>query len=173
MKPLAEKNNIQVYLDDDPPNPREDYDHLGKMICFHKRYKLGDPHDYDIDQVYSWDDLRNQILETEGPGVILPLYMYDHSGLTIRTYPFDCPWDSGQIGYIYGSEARASEFGISKEKIQEVLEEEVEMYDQYLQVYAYSFINTDDEGNVEDSLSGILMVGTPDDLIDMVISGQL
>lgn len=32
----------------------------------------------------------------------LPLYMYAHSGVALslgRGYPFNCPWDSGQVGY--------------------------------------------------------------------------
>ncbi|GHV34412.1 hypothetical protein FACS18949_10420 [Clostridia bacterium] len=31
------------------------------------------------------------------------LYLYDHSGLTINTTGFPCPWDSGQIGWAYVS----------------------------------------------------------------------
>lgn len=35
-------------LDDDTPmNPREDHDCLGKMVCWHSRYSLGEKHDYD------------------------------------------------------------------------------------------------------------------------------
>jgi hypothetical protein len=32
-----------------------------------------------------------------------PLYAYVHSGVALsmgREYPFDCPWDSGQIGFV-------------------------------------------------------------------------
>ena len=32
---------------------------------------------------------------------ILPVYLYDHSGISLSTSPFSCSWDSGQIGYIY------------------------------------------------------------------------
>ena len=41
--------------------------------------------------------------------VVLPVYMYDHSGITINTTGFSCPWDSGMVGIIY----------VSKEKIRE------------------------------------------------------
>ena len=35
-------------LDDDTPmNPREDHDCLGKMVCWHSRYSLGEKHDSD------------------------------------------------------------------------------------------------------------------------------
>lgn len=33
--------------------------------------------------------------------VILPLYLYDHGGITMSTGPFSCPWDSGRVGFIY------------------------------------------------------------------------
>jgi len=32
--------------------------------------------------------------------IILPLYLYDHSGITMNTTGFSCGWDSGQVGYI-------------------------------------------------------------------------
>ena len=33
--------------------------------------------------------------------IILPLYLYDHSGISMKTTPFSCQWDSGQVGWIY------------------------------------------------------------------------
>jgi hypothetical protein len=39
--------------------------------------------------------------------VILPLYLYDHSGITMSCGPFSCPWDSGQVGIIKCSLADA------------------------------------------------------------------
>lgn len=33
--------------------------------------------------------------------VMLPLYLYDHGGITINTTGFHCPWDSGQVGWIH------------------------------------------------------------------------
>lgn len=38
---------LQVMMDEEPLNPREDYDNFGKMVCWHKRYNLGDKHDYE------------------------------------------------------------------------------------------------------------------------------
>ena len=35
-------------VDDDMPlNPREDCDCLGKMLCWHGRYSLGEKHDFE------------------------------------------------------------------------------------------------------------------------------
>ena len=44
--------------------------------------------------------------------LMLPLYLYDHSGITMNTTGFSCPWDSGQVGWIYASKEDAlREFG--------------------------------------------------------------
>lgn len=37
---------LQILYDEDGPNPREDYDNFGKLMCWHSRYNLGDKHDY-------------------------------------------------------------------------------------------------------------------------------
>ena len=40
-------------VDDDMPlNPREDYDCLGKMVCWHGRYSLGEKHDFEEPRVF-------------------------------------------------------------------------------------------------------------------------
>jgi len=35
---------IKIITDDNPMHPHHDFDNVGKMICFHKRYDLGDKH---------------------------------------------------------------------------------------------------------------------------------
>lgn len=79
--------------------------------------------------------------------ISLPLYLYDHSGLTMSTGAFSCPWDSGQVGFIYVSRAKLREAlgwpRITKAREQEVLEllrGEVEEYDNYLQGNVWSFV---------------------------------
>ena len=37
----------------------------------------------------------------KGEYVGMPVYAYVHSGATISTSPFSCPWDSGQSGFVY------------------------------------------------------------------------
>ena len=36
-----------VLEDDEPFNPREEFENLGKMLCWHRHYNLGDKHDFD------------------------------------------------------------------------------------------------------------------------------
>ena len=94
---------------------------------------------------------------------ILPLYLYDHSGLSISTSRFSCGWDSGQVGFIYVSKKKArEEYGfkrLTKERIKKVyayLESEVENYDAYLQGDAYGFIVESEKTDIEDSCWGFL-----------------
>ena len=100
---FIEGKTLKIYTDDDPLNPRTDYDNFGRMVCFHKRYSLGDLHGIDHTEFSSWDEMKDHLVMEKEAKVILPIYMYDHSGLTIRTHPFSDNWDSGQIGFIYAS----------------------------------------------------------------------
>nr|QMS47935.1 hypothetical protein WG33_0134 [uncultured bacterium] len=48
------------------------------------------------------DAIRDGIKSGELIG--MPVFAYVHSGATIRaaeTNPFNCPWDSGQSGFVY------------------------------------------------------------------------
>lgn len=216
--------SLIIERDDDPVDPRIDYDPFGHMICWHRRYSLGDGHKYSTPEdflrdlyrksirdggkrlvsflksgdargaklVYnrrsrewelhsryylqtvlgksepSWeleqsapkeqlsdsgwffdtmldaltiDDLKELIAEQRDI-IILPLYLYDHSGLSMSTGPFvgravHAEWDSGQVGYIYADhDDILNSFGqVTPETVKqakECLEGEVEAYDAYL-----------------------------------------
>jgi len=151
------KYKIEVIQDESPSSPRED-DNLGTMVCFHGRYDLGDEHNYKSGDYNGWDEMEKNIIKNENVGVILPLYLYDHSGITISTSPFSCNWDSGQIGFIFISkEKMLKEYGgkivtqTLKDKVEGYLKSEVETYDQYLtgDVYGYrvSEVKTCSEGH--------------------------
>jgi len=161
MEPINEKRIgdylIEIFPDNNPDNPRE-WDNLGTMICFHTRYHLGDKHGYDHKDYSGWEELEKTIVVDNNVGVILPLYLYDHSGITISTTPFSCPWDSGKIGFICVSKEKIlEEFGGKivtkklKEGVEKILKAEVLTYDQYLRgdIYRYkiSKVTTCDQGN--------------------------
>jgi hypothetical protein len=147
---------IEIFPYECPESPRE-WCNLGIMVCLHSRYDLGDNHEYSRSDYNSWEELKKQIEQDFNVGVILPLYLYDHSGITISTSPFSCSWDSGQVGWIFCTkEDMDSEWiglsGQEKEERSEVLlEGEVETYDQYLRgdIYGYkiSKVSTCDHGH--------------------------
>lgn len=81
--------------------------------------------------------------------VIMPLWLYDHSGITIsvgdRVYPYNDRFDSGQVGWIFVSRGKIeSIYGKPcpdwEAKAQAIIESEVKAYDQYLtgDIYAFS-----------------------------------
>ena len=91
----------------------------------------------------STGELFSLVEQMEGM-VILPLYLYDHSGITMNTTGFSCPWDSGQVGWIYADkEMIEREYGKITpeilEKVRQVLESEVKEYDYYLTGQCYGF----------------------------------
>jgi hypothetical protein len=96
-----------------------------------------------------------QALEDAGL-VVLPLYVYEHGGITMNTGGFSCPWDSGQVGYIYCAKATVDEeWGGDRDKARKYLEGEVREYDQYLTGDIYGYRIEDDEGNDLDSCWGL------------------
>ena len=138
-------HKLCIYQDDIRPDPRENGEFLGTMVYSHRDYILGDVKAENIDCYSSWDEWFAHEL---GDDVIaLPLYMYDHSGITIRTHPFNCPWDSGQVGYIYVTkEDVRKEWNVKrissklKKKIIDILEAEIEVYDQWGRGDVYGFV---------------------------------
>ena len=74
----------------------------------------------------STGELFSLVEQMEGM-VILPLYLYDHSGITMNTTGFSCPWDSGKVT------------PETVEKARQVLEGEVKSYDYFLTGQCYGF----------------------------------
>ena len=119
---------VKIVHDDNVFCPRS-WDNFGTMACWHSRYNLGDTQPSEDPQEY---------IDALPDGCeILPLYLYDHSGITMRTSEFSCAWDSGQVGIIYVTPERIkAEYGADtpeiRVKARAVLKSEVKTYDQYL-----------------------------------------
>ena len=112
-----------------------------------------------ISQDLAREVARIKALIGKGNVIMLPLYLYDHSGITMNTGGFSCPWDSGQVGYIYVTmeDARKEWSGTDEEiraKALTCLEAEVKVYDQYLTGDVYGYIIEDDDGEIVDSCWG-------------------
>lgn len=156
-------HQIIISQDECAESPRV-WDNLGTMVCWHRNYNLGDeqPYEYPSDHrerlarrydraaVERADDTARlkDVVESvlEKHIIELPLYLYDHSGITMNTSGFNDRWDSGQVGFIYVTiEDVKKEWGwkrmnkARREKIQSILKAEVETYDQYLRGDTYRF----------------------------------
>ena len=149
---------VRTYQEDSPESPRS-WDNLGTMVCFHNRYNLGDKHDYNSNDYNGWDEMEKDIIKRENVGVILPLYLYDHSGITMNTTGFSCNWDSGRVGFIFISKQKMlEEYGGKivtqklKDRVEGYLKSEVETYDQFLTGDVYGYRVFKEENGVEEEL---------------------
>jgi len=182
---------IKIMPDDDPQNPREDCENFGTMVCWHDRYYLGDgggwhnkarnapdmrqdPENYLrmlAGECRTPVDCDNCTMETvwkilNRHYLILPLYLYDHSGITISTGPFSCPWDSGQVGWVYVSHKKIrEEYSVksvrhcvldeNKKRIkaidmaEKLIRSEVEVYDAYLTGSVYGYVVEKDGEDID------------------------
>lgn len=137
------RNNVlRIFYDNDVMDSPRDWDNLGTMICFHSKYILGDKHEFNDTEEFL------EFLKNKDILVKLPLYLLDHSGLTLRTSQFyeDVGgWDSGLVGFIYCNREKIIEnFGkdYNINEVKSVLECEVKTYNQYLrgEIYRYELI---------------------------------
>ena len=138
---------------DDPT----EWDNIGHMVTWHRRYSLG--HEQPRQEPADW---AAEFKRKHPNAVILPLYLYDHGGITISTSEFSCPWDSGQIGYIYTTLERAQEMGFNwkrlnkkrRDQLEADLESDVKTYDQYLRGEVSCYKIKDSNGDIVDSGHG-------------------
>ena len=114
-------------------NPRR-WDNLGTIVCAPGKYRgIG--------------DIGLESSELTDEDYQLPLYVYDHGGITISTTPFNCQWDSGCIGYIYVTQDRIKEeYGIEEvdeehaDRAMNILRNEIEIYDKYIRGEVYGVV---------------------------------
>jgi len=133
-----------ITTDYNSTSPR-DYDNLGTIATWHSKYKLGD-----IQPKKSCI----RFLKTLPNIVSLPVYMYHHSGISLSTIPFNCTWDSGQVGLIYVTfDKIKTEFNFKhltikrKQLITKYLQDEVVLYNRYLNNEVYKYTITDKDNN--------------------------
>jgi len=95
--------------------------------------------------------LLEYIKREYGATVILPIYLYDHSGLSMSAgtfgenpgYPYNDQWDAGMVGVIFDTPEQIELTGIDPdpENIEKALRAEIEEYDDYLRGNVF-FIET-------------------------------
>ena len=193
---LKNGNILEIMQDEDPMNPRAEFDNLGSMVCWHHNYNLGDnaikgkdarrkfeplykdtlsmlsaiagmenPDDIDFRNGKIEKAYRRLVVDTASEkALILPLRLYDHSGITMSIgtgahWADPGGWDSGQVGWIFlrYADARKNFKVDENDTVEEwhgpnkgnripledvmhrVLEGEVETYDQYLTGEVYGF----------------------------------
>lgn len=149
---IKRKGFTLTVFEDDIEDPREYYKdtNMSKMICFHRKYQLGDKHNFKTPSEFNEWYNKNK----DKVACIMPLYLLDHSGLTMSVHDFHDPWDSGQVGYAYILKETLREHNMaddigSYDTCRALIETEVEEYDRWLrgvpQYYAFDITDQDDE----------------------------
>jgi hypothetical protein len=163
------KLTVKIVHDPDPQNPRE-WDQLGIIAGFHRRYNIGDSdpgvlldggtisaNDYD-----GWDEMEAD-LRQRGALCIMPLFLYDHGGTSLSISGFagraqHADWDSGRVGFTFTTRKRMGEFlgetrltSKTRERVENALKGEVKEYDQYMTGDVYGYIIEDETGDVVDT----------------------
>lgn len=140
---------VQINYDDDPENPR-DWDNVGTMICSHRNYKLGDEQ-FNADDYEGWDDLEKHLREERKAVIVLPLALYDHSGISMHIGTGG-GWDSGQVGFIYVTQEDIDKEWQGEDRnkqAEKYLEMEVKTYNQYLTGDVYGLVITNPKTDEE------------------------
>lgn len=154
---------IKLQPDESPSNPITEWDGNAKYALFHSRYDLQNDTDLDTDDYNGWDEFKEALIKKYKPLAILPVYMYDHSGQTIRTTPFHCKWDSGQLGFVFVDKPTLKEWGFDSAKayqksagrtLEEDLKANVQLYDDYITGNVWGFEVVDSDDDVLDSCWG-------------------
>lgn len=210
---------VRIFQEEDSSycDPRGD-SNLGKMVCWHKRYTIGDKHDYRDPTEFMVDLFRDYIAARskvstydiphpdDVPEAAYKRYKqfivdtvfenyairrirgYEHSGMTISTsggYPYNDVFDSGWLGYIYCSleDARKAmmvpEFNWDTvikpgdslsnpkaekdvtfmQRIEELLDGEVDTYDEWMRgevYYINAYVRIPDEEGFWDEDSEVI-----------------
>lgn len=179
---------LSIIPDEDGSNPRTEFDNAAHFICWHRRYDLGDEHKHSAPEslfeslarqvdAHAFDKLwdkwdADKIDENtlrvglaaivQKHCVIIPLNLYDHSGISISAsggYPYNDVWDAGQVGYAYMTRAEViKEYGkwdkASKAQARGLILCEIETYNDYLTGNVYGYQVEDYSGEVLDSCWG-------------------
>lgn len=166
---------LTVDNDEYVENPRDDYDHADILHTWHDKYTIGGKDD---ENNQSKPDSPEEYKElTSHFAVFLPVFMMDHSNVSISTTPYSCPWDSGQVGVIGLTQKALKEESWDEPRAKAYLKSSVEELNQFMQgrVYRYNleeFDTTIADYETIDSLSGIYAEDI-DDAWDQVVKDHL
>lgn len=149
------KFHLVIEQDEFSQDPRCEEDNLGTMLCCNRHYQLGDCNsnheteeqlaelcrkygrtDEEIDNMLFNEEVQFLLEQEDICG--LPLYITDHSGISMQTYRV-CTWDSSFVGLIFVdkqtffAETCRKDDCDWKAEAKKILEAEIKTYSQFLE----------------------------------------
>lgn len=174
---------VEIVREGSLENPLRDWEWAGHLILIPRYAWAGtDEGNDDPSESEFWKRIR--AIRIFG-GVSLPVYAYDHSGISFSVsscYPFCDQWDGGQAGYAYMTSREIhSEYNGDKARAIEHLKAMVRYADAYSNNECYGYQLYDSDGNELDSCWGFWNIcetwkdfmdtvaeSVPDDFANMV-----
>lgn len=134
---LKNGQRLEIYQDEDPNDPRE-RDNCATFYFKHNSYKLAKEIEIDDSDCENRDDELQEIKKEAEICAVLPVSLYDHGGITIRTGRASGR-DCGTIGRAFVTKKQAEANGWDEAQALQCIEDEVKTYAQYLEgdVYGY------------------------------------
>lgn len=147
---------VEIVRDSVAENPLQDWDWAGHLTLI-PRYSWAGTYEGKDDPRDSEFRKRLRAIRIFG-GVVLPVYAYDHSGVTFsvnNSYPFNDPWDGGQVGYAYMTAKEIeAEYEGDKAQAREHLKTMVLCADAYSNGECYGYRTYGPDGNELNSCWG-------------------
>ena len=158
----TDRRKLRLVIDrDEHPNDPRSWDNLGTMLCWDRYYRLGDCNtnreteeqimeicrkygksDEEIDEMTFTEKVQFILNQDEICG--LPLWLYDHSGISISTRR-GCQWDSSFVGLIfvekdyYLPQMCLKDETNWKEQAKKTLESEIKTYNDFFEGNVYQW----------------------------------
>ena len=157
-------------------NPREDMDNLWNFVSNCRSIDLEEG-DLTLDELM--EALRGERKSVYRDYIILPVYMYRHSGTALSLSPFGCPFDSGIgfVAYIKKSTLR-NEYHTKRvtkdviERATNYLRGEIENYAHYLNGEIYIVDVTDKYGLSVETCGGFLGLESAREFADEILGTE-
>lgn len=135
---------VKVLYDENPCNPREDYEHYTTIYSNCRDYN---PDNHSIGEIIGENDrLDKDFLDKH---YIKKIYAYIHSGISLSLQPSSDTWDSGLFGII----ALPKE-GWGEDEVDNIVDTDIEELNAYYNGEVYSYAVFDKNGDQIDGCNG-------------------
>jgi hypothetical protein len=155
---------IKIYVDDMAENPAKEWDMLTTYACWHRNYDLSNTEEFP-----NPDDFEEYYQKNKNKLIFAPVYMYDHSGQTIRLSAWNegelpqghARFDTFQLGWAFVHYDKVKEWYGWKymtkrriERVRKAIESDTDVYDSYIRGDVYGYSIEDSNGDQIDSCAG-------------------
>ena len=166
-KRLSAAKTARLIVDESPPDPRAGGSAMTTIVAWHPNYRMSDTEIYGTKQEFRESVLDRmdknrtsprprpvRVYEHEShqlvrdlmdasknnPGVIRPVYMYDHGDILLNTEGFHDDWDSRHLGWMYITSRQMRKYSFSLEQAMRIIKAELEELENYANGTVYGVL---------------------------------